>query len=96
MIRRIRDYPRELQVGESIYSIRFVRRIPDEPKDTVGLCDDGDKMIWIRLGQTPRERWKTLTHEIAHALEAEYQIKIPHKLIYRLEEPIARLLEDNL
>jgi hypothetical protein len=96
MIKRIKDYPKSVRIRDADYEVKFCRQIPGEPPDTVGLCDDELKIIWMRLRQKPRERFKTLCHEIAHGFEREWGIRIPHKLIYAIEEPIARLLEDNV
>lgn len=93
---KLRDFPKFLRVKDVDYDVRFARTIPEETKQTVGLCDDSEKVIWLRLKQDRRERYKTLIHEVAHAIECEWGIRIPHRLIYALEEPILRLLEDNL
>lgn len=95
---RLKDIPRTLMVGDSVWEIRFVRKMPHgnaKDKNTVGMCCDDDKEICVRLGIGKREQAKTLIHELLHALEFEYQISIPHELIYKLEEPIYRLLCDN-
>jgi hypothetical protein len=95
---RLKDIPRTVVVGETVWDIRFVRKIDDKRsagKETVGLCNDDDKEICVRLGIGKREQAKTLIHELLHALEFEYQISIPHELVYKLEEPIYRLLCDN-
>lgn len=94
---RLKDYPREILVGDSIWAIRFMRRLAadDGKMITWGLCDPAEQTIYIRLGQSPKERLKTLLHEILHAIEEEYQLDIPHQLIHRLEDPLARLLIDN-
>lgn len=95
MISRIRDYPKHLHIGENIWEVRFCRRIPDEPESTLGICDPSEYAIYIRLNQTAKERFKTLVHEICHAMCYEYNIKENHDVIHKLEEPIARLLADN-
>lgn len=95
MIRRIRDYPKEILVREEWYEVRFAQVIPGEPKSTLGLACQETKTIWIKLGQSPRDRFKTLMHEIMHIIEYEYDLKIPHRLIYALEEPLIRLILDN-
>lgn len=98
MIKRQRDFPREVRVRDATYRVRFARRIPGEPADTVGLCDSGDdKTIWIKMGQSPRDRFKTYIHETTHALCDEWRLPdVTHRLIYALEEPLLRLLVDNL
>lgn len=90
---RMKDCPREIQIGENTWDVKFVRRFQD--KFTTGLCDPSETTIYIRMGQTDDERLKTLLHEILHAIEYEYQLEIPHRLIHRLEDPLARFLVDN-
>ncbi len=90
---RLKDYPRQIQVGENIWDIRFVQKLEDG--HTSGLCDPSENTIYVMLKQTPEERLKTVLHEILHAIEHEYQICIPHKLVYALEGPLAQLIIDN-
>lgn len=95
MIRRQRDYPRQLQIGENIWDIVFCRKIPEECPSTLGLCDPSELKIYIKMGQTPAERFKTLAHEVCHAVCSEFGIKENHAVIHKLEEPILRFLIDN-
>lgn len=95
MIRRRRDYPKELKVKDTYYQVLFVSQIPGEPADTIGLCCSTKKKIWIKTGQSPKERFKCFLHETAHAIEFEYGFDIPHATIYKLEEPILKLILDN-
>ena len=94
---RLKDIPRTLVVGKHVWEVRFVRKMPfaDKDRGTLGICSDDDKEIYVRLGIGKSEQAKTLIHEILHAFEFEYNFSIPHELIYKLEEPIYRLLCDN-
>lgn len=93
---RLRDYPREFVIGDSIWSLKFKRNIGETTTHiTWGLCDVSTNTIYIRLGQTPEERLKTLCHELIHAAEWEFDIEIPHKLVHQLETPLARFIIDN-
>lgn len=100
---RVRDFPREILVGDAIYTVRFVRKIDDGTKipegsdlEIVGLCDPSEKEILILQGLDPLERFKALVHELLHCLEFEHDIEMPHTLIYKLEEPIVQLLIENV
>lgn len=93
---RLRDYPREITVGDNTWRVRFCRRIPDHGPEVLGLCHFTDKIIYIKLGQSPEERLSTFFHEVIHAFTEEYGIHVPHKLIYKLEKPLAWLFLDNL
>jgi len=88
-----RDYPRQVVVGDSIYDVKFVRKI--DADNTLGLCCSGSKTIWIRQKQTRQDTFLTFIHELLHAIEFEYELNIEHKLIHDLEKPIADLLFDN-
>ena len=94
---KLKDYPREIQVGEALWEVRFVRQLEesDPARITWGLCDPSDQIIYIRLGQSQGERLKTFLHELLHAIEYEYKITMPHRLIHKLEDPLARFLMDN-
>lgn len=93
MIRR-KDYPREFHIGDEIYRLKFVRKLP---KDTVGECDPSSKEIRILVGQGKNETFKTVIHEIMHALfEFENDIEIKHMFIYKAEEVIFQFLRDNV
>ena len=89
---RIKDYPRRVKVKDTYYRILFVRQVPgDAKRELAGCCCSSTKTIWITLGQSPEERAKTVAHELSHALDWEYGLKLPHRLIYRLEAPLVDL-----
>ena len=91
---KLSDIPKSIYVNGSLWEIFFVRGIAGEP-DAAGQCDGDEKEIMVDSSLSKREKAKTLIHEILHSFEYEYNIKIPHKLVYQLEEPIYRLLVDN-
>lgn len=91
-----KDYPKFINVNDEKYQIRLVKRIPKSPKSDCGMCDDGDKIIWIRKNQSPMGLFRTFIHELLHAVEAEHSIKIKHEQIYALEVALASLIADNL
>lgn len=91
----VSEYRTELHVNEETYSVRFVKNIPGEPKSTVGLCDPGQHIIWVRSNLTKNMLARTYIHELLHAIEIEYEIEIPHKVIYQLEKALADTLLAN-
>lgn len=95
MIRRQRDYPKTLIIGENSWDIIFVRKIPGEDESTLGLCNATECTIYIKMGQSPEERFKSLIHELMHAIAYTYNIKQDHNVIWKLETPILKLLLDN-
>lgn len=85
----------KLHIGDSVYRVQFVSRVPKESKRTLGLCDGKKKIIYIRKGQTPRGMRRTLIHELLHCFEFEYDVPIKHKAIHILELAIEAFLVDN-
>ncbi len=90
-----KDYPKELLIGNETYKIRFVKVIRGHGPNVVGLCDDGRKLITLKRGQGKKELFSTFAHELCHAFEAEYGIKINHKEIYKLETAVVELFIKN-
>ena len=95
MIRRQKDYPKHLEIGENLWEIKFCRVVPGMSESIVGGCETSEHVIYIKMGQTPVERFKTFAHEICHAVCYEYDIPENHAIIHELEEPIVRFLLDN-
>ena len=90
-----RKYPDTWYVNENPWSLKFVKRIPGQPQSDLGNCDPSDSTMRIRLKQTRREYFQTFMHEVLHAIEFEYDMKIPHNVVHDLEEPLARFIEEN-
>lgn len=57
-----------------------------------GLCTKEDRLIEISANQTPRNMMITFLHEFLHAISFEYGFPIPHILIYKLERPLAYIV----
>lgn len=93
---RQKDYPKTLRIGDTDWSIKFFRKPPDGKKDTAGLCDGDTQTIYLTQGQKSETLFKIFLHELLHAIEYSYEIDIPHKLIYKLEQPLADFIIENL
>lgn len=91
---RLKDIPKKVWIGESEWSIKFVKLVDGNEK-FLGCCKADTKEIFIKVGLRPKERAHTLIHELLHALEFEYELEVAHDLIYRLEGPIYDLVCDN-
>lgn len=89
---KLKDIPRSLLIGENFWAIRFVHQCPGEPESTLGVCDPAEHVVYIRMGQSPKERLKTLIHEFCHVICYEFDIPENHSVIHSLEEPIYLLL----
>lgn len=88
--------PKSIKVGDEIYQIKFRKLIRcGLGPGVVGLTDPNDRIIYLKRGQTSSELMTTFIHEILHAINFEYEIKIKHKLIYNLEGCIYQVIIDN-
>lgn len=90
-----KKYPRRVYVRDSYYKILFVEAEDKDLDGAIGICDPARQFIKIRKGMSPRETLATFIHEMAHALEFEYNIPIKHKAVYKLEKAVFNLLLDN-
>ena len=80
------------------YFVAYVDKFDD--KDQLGYCldknsDMGSRTILLKLGMSETLTAKIFIHEVFHAIEFEYNIKIPHQLIRDLEEPMFYLFTRN-
>ena len=57
-----------ITLNNRIIKISIVKKIPDEPKKTLGVFDAGDRKIWIKKRKSKDEMMYTLLHEINHAI----------------------------
>lgn len=89
------DLPRTWIINDTLYTVKFKRKIYFEGCEARGLCDPETLEIQIAYGLDREELLQTLIHELLHCIEYEYDAKIPHPLIYLLEGPITKLIYDN-
>lgn len=87
------QYPKSLKIRNKIYSLEFTDSIAEAGIWTVG---DGVSKIQVSVFQTEKEKLKTVIHEVLHAIDHEYKVKIPHGLIFSLEAPLTRFINDNM
>ncbi len=90
----MRAYPPKLRIGDRTYRVRFVGLIENDP-DNLGVFDPNSIEIKIQRGLSPDETLKTFLHELFHAFEYEYEIKLRHKDVYALEEATFDFLSAN-
>ena len=90
--------PEFLLIGDSIWSVKLVRKI-DYPRHkvriTVGLADPETCVISLKKSLSTEDKLEYFVHELIHALDHEYDLNIPHKLVYKLQKPIADFLRAN-
>lgn len=75
------------------YSVAWVKTI-DEPA-TLGYCEKESRIIYIKDGQLVDETFKTVIHELIHAFDDTYKIKLSHTQVRKLELAIAEFLIQN-
>ncbi len=90
-----KDYPKELHFNEETYRIKFVPRVPGCSKSDKGLCDGSTNTIYIRKSLDKSSMFRTFIHEVLHAMEFEYEMKVDHKIIHQLEKAIGDFLMVN-
>jgi Zn-dependent peptidase ImmA (M78 family) len=83
----------EFEIGEHTYKAAWCERI--EGKDTLGYCDDEAKVIYVKDNQNLDECFSTILHELVHAMNHEYGMKLKHTQVYKLERALADLLVKN-
>jgi hypothetical protein len=88
-----KSYPTELLIAGESWRLAFVDQI--EGKDTLGMCDPNNKVIFIKRGLSRKETLKTAIHEVFHALDEEFDLKLSHPQVYKLEEALYDLLVNN-
>lgn len=62
--------------------------------NNLGYAHEDSKEIWIKNTKsiTDEVKLEILAHELLHAIEFEYELDIPHHLIYKLEKPLVGLI----
>jgi len=90
-------YPTHIRItGKVRYQIAWVDQFADKYDiDTTGICCEESKTIFIKKGMRTMATLEAIVHEYYHALAYEYNIDIPHWLIYKLEKPTARTWKLN-
>ncbi len=90
-------WPKSVVVGNTEYEVRIVKRIPGHKKlEGLIISDPSEELAVIYIKRQRRKLMlDTLIHEIHHAFEFEYGIKIRHKLIYQLAELWTEFLRQN-
>lgn len=93
------EIPHKVEIKPGVfYYVAFVNKF-DDP-DQYGECTSSEsgvasRTILILKDMTPEEQFDAFAHELLHAIEFEYKLKIPHKLIYSVQAPLAFILRQN-
>jgi hypothetical protein len=87
--------PNQVRIKPRVtYEIVYQDVIKNDP-NCLGLCDPNTRHIYIKTNQSKQNIIKCFIHEWLHSAEAEFDIKIPHESIYKLEDAIYRFLTLN-
>lgn len=89
-----RSYPDFVEIGESSWEVRFVRKF--HTAGMTGECDPSHCRVYIRLRQSRLETFKTFFHECIHGIEEEYDIQIDHDYLHVLDQMLGRAASENL
>ena len=82
---RIKNYPKSVRVKDEDYAVKMFKcKLDKEKTITLGDCNSTDKVIRIYTKQSATMILRTLIHELTHAMDDEYQIKLTHKQVYIL------------
>lgn len=93
-----KHYPDKVKVRRKHYKLHLSPVIEDDKGQDMalyGYCVPEDRCIIINTSYNEAEMFKTFWHEVLHAIEAEYKLKMPHKLVYALEGALAKFIKDN-
>jgi hypothetical protein len=88
-------WPNKVRIKARVhYEIVWTDEFVDAP-DNRGECRFDTKQIVLLRGMADGPTFETLIHELLHAIEFEYEIKMPHASIYALEGAIHAILKYN-
>lgn len=91
-------WPKEIDVGDSIWHIRFVKKVPDRAgkgRVLVGLACPMDQTLYVLRSISPFDKLVVLIHEVNHALEDEHGYEIDHDTLNKADVAWAQFLCDN-
>lgn len=102
-MRRLSDYPKQVDIGDSIWRVRFVDRVPAnvpgrkgrKPRYVIGLACPETQTLYILKSLSPHDRLVVFIHEVTHALEDEHGFEIEHSQLEKLDKAWAKFLCDN-
>ncbi len=90
IIPKIADYPKTIYIRGDAYALIFVKDM-----ECLGETHARNHTIKVRAGMSRNETFRTVIHEILHAMEFSHPVKLKHKTVYKLEEAIFQFFIDN-
>lgn len=97
-LKGVKGIPNEVRITSKVtYDIVWQKNVivGSDKSSAFGYTCSQSKIIFLKMGMSPRLARKTLIHEILHALEDEYKFRLPHSAVYLLEGPLEAVLRLN-
>lgn len=94
------DKPETVKIGTRTYTIKHQGRLAG---DCLGLCfapsGKAKGLILIKTGQTPRNEFDTIIHEVLHGICDQKNLKLEHdeeeRIVTALANGLTRFFKDN-
>lgn len=94
LLKLLAKIPSHIRITPKVtYEIVFIEDFADGK--TCGECRYNTKQIVIKKGQSATETFKTVLHEILHAVALENEFELTEKQVRALEESLFRLMKIN-
>ncbi len=82
--------------GKNTWDVILADHFPKHGDDqTVGYCDDENKILFVYMHQTKKQKMCTFIHELIHAMELEYDFKLTENQVKKLEVAVYKVLKLN-
>lgn len=82
--------PNRVWIKNDQYEIVY-QKVIDNIED-IGYCDDKKKIIYIKLGLDKKTELDTFIHELLHAIQHKYKLRISHNNIDKLGTALAEII----
>jgi hypothetical protein len=89
------EYPEKIEVLPGVFYHISFHKVILRDRNCHGSCNDTNRRIRLRLGQSNRALLETFVHELLHAIEFELKLKIPHKSLDEVATALVRVLALN-
>ena len=76
------------------YEVLFADEIRNHP-ECVGISDPNTRQVIFKKVQSDTSLLQSAIHEVLHCFEYEYDIKLSHESVYKLEEAIFKFITLN-
>jgi hypothetical protein len=81
--------PKQILIGDCLWNIELTT---DFEKDLYGKCNPSELKIYVKSDLSDFDQISTLVHEVFHAIEYTRNFEIGHRMIEKMENPIASLI----